>query len=58
MSLVDISPPGFDLAVWLAYATPDNLTGKPFYRTDARPYLHPAAAEKLRAAIDLALRCA
>jgi D-alanyl-D-alanine dipeptidase len=54
MSLVDISPPAFDLSVWLAYATPDNLTGKPFYRADARPYLHPKAAEKLRAAIDLA----
>lgn len=54
MSLVDISPPAFDLVITLAYATPDNLTGRPFYRADARPYLHPDAAECLRAAIDLA----
>ena len=54
MSFVDISPPAFDLSVWLAYATPDNLTGKPFYRADARPYLHPKAVEGLRVAIGLA----
>lgn len=54
MSLVDLSPPAFDLVVSLAYATPDNLTGKPFYRADARPYLRAEAAEALRRAIDLA----
>lgn len=54
MSLVDLSPPAFDLVVSLAYATPDNLTGKPFYRADARPYLRAEAAEALRHAIDLA----
>lgn len=54
MSLVDISPPAFDIVVALAYATPDNLTGKPFYRADARPYLHPKAAECLGKAVELA----
>jgi zinc D-Ala-D-Ala dipeptidase len=41
MSLIDISPPAFDLDIALAYATPDNVTGRAFYRADARPYLHP-----------------
>ena len=54
MSLIDISPPAFDLVVALAYATPDNLTGRAFYRRDARPYLHPKAVECLGAAIALA----
>ncbi len=54
MNLIDISPPAFDLVVALAYATADNVTGKPFYRADARPYLHPMAAECLGKAIDLA----
>ena len=54
MSLIDISPPEFDLVIALAYATADNITGKPFYRTDARPYLHPAAAECLEVAVALA----
>ena len=54
MSLIDISPPEFDLVIALAYATADNITGKPFYRADARPYLHPAAAECLEAAVTLA----
>ena len=54
MSLIDISPPAFDLDVALAYATPDNITGKPFYRADARPYLHPKAVECLAVAIALA----
>ena len=54
MSLIDISPPAFDLEIFLAYATPDNITGKPFYRADARPYLHPKAVEGLRVAIGLA----
>lgn len=54
MTLVDISPPAFDLDVTLVYATPDNLTGKPFYRPDARPYLHEDAADALRRALDLA----
>ena len=28
MSLIDISPPAFDLDIALAYGTPDNVTGK------------------------------
>ena len=54
MSLLDISPPVFDIVIALAYATPDNITGKPFYRADAKPYLHPKAVEGLARAIDLA----
>jgi D-alanyl-D-alanine dipeptidase len=54
MSLIDISPPEFDLVIALAYATSNNITGKPFYRADARPYLHPKAAACLRMAIALA----
>ena len=54
MSLIDISPPKFDLLIELAYATPNNIAGKPFYRADARPYLHPKAAERLGIAIALA----
>ena len=54
MSLIDISPPAFDLDVALAYATPDNITGQPFYRAEARPYLHPKAVECLKIAIALA----
>jgi D-alanyl-D-alanine dipeptidase len=54
MSLIDISAPEFDLVIELAYATSNNITGKPFYRADARPYLHPQAVEGLRTAIALA----
>ena len=54
MSLIDISPPALDLVIALAYATPDNLTGRAFYRRDARPYLHPKAAECIGMAIALA----
>ncbi|MFN8930469.1 MAG: D-alanyl-D-alanine dipeptidase [Alphaproteobacteria bacterium] len=38
----------------LKYATPENFTGKPVYRTGAPCLLHPEAAEKLRVAIKLA----
>jgi len=54
MSLIDISPPAFDLDIALAYATPHNITGRAFYRADARPYLHPKAVEYLDVAIRLA----
>lgn len=54
MSLIDISPPAFDLDIALAYATADNITGKPFYRANARPYLHPDAVACLKTAIGLA----
>lgn len=53
MLLVEIRPPAFDVDVALAYATADNLVGKPIYR-HARCYLHPEAAERLGAAIALA----
>jgi len=55
MSLVPIAPPEFDLDLELAYATPDNFTGKPIY---SRPlcFLHEDAAAKLSVAIDLAGR--
>jgi len=49
MTLVPLSPPDFDLDIALAYATPDNVTGKPIY-TRAEAQLHPdAAAALLRA---------
>jgi D-alanyl-D-alanine dipeptidase len=51
--LVPIGPPDFDVEVALAYATPDNFTGRPVYRR-ARCYLHPKAAEHLKLAIGLA----
>ena len=53
MSLVEIRPPEYDVAIDLAYATARNFTGKPVY---ARPlcYLHPDAAEKFEKAIALA----
>lgn len=55
MSLVRIAPPEFDVDLALAYATPDNFTGKPIYR---RPlcFLHADAAALLRRAIELAGR--
>jgi D-alanyl-D-alanine dipeptidase len=53
MTLVEIAPPHFDVALDIAYATPANFTGKPIY---ARPgcHLHPEAADKLARAIALA----
>ena len=53
MPLLPIAPPAFDVDLALAYATPDNITGKPVYR-HARCYLHPDAAEALARAIALA----
>jgi zinc D-Ala-D-Ala dipeptidase len=53
MSLVALTPPEFDVTLDLAYATPNNFTGKPIYRR-AAAYLHPVAAEHLRRAIKLA----
>lgn len=50
---VEIAPPRFQVALDIRYATADNLTGRPIY---ARPLclLHPAAAERLAVAVDLA----
>ncbi len=53
MALEVISPQGFDVLIDIAYATPNNFTGKPVY---ARPgcYLHPDAAAALKRAVALA----
>jgi D-alanyl-D-alanine dipeptidase len=53
MSLVALTQPEFDIDVDLAYATPNNFTGKPVYRR-AGAYLHPVAASHLQRAIALA----
>jgi D-alanyl-D-alanine dipeptidase len=53
MSMVEITPEDFDVEIALAYATPDNITGKPIY-AHATCYLHADAAEKLKAAVALA----
>src|ERR1044072_334303 len=50
MSMVEITAKDFDVEIALAYATPDNITGKPIYAR-AGCYLHAKAAEKLQAAI-------
>ncbi len=52
-ALVTIDQKAFDVDIALAYATPDNVTGKQIYR-HADCYLHPEAAVCLRRAIDLA----
>ena len=51
--LVEIASPEFDVDFDIAYATPNNFTGKPVY---ARPgcYLHADAADLLQRAISLA----
>lgn len=54
MALVEIAPPTFDVEIALAYAAPDNFTGKPVYRRDARCYLHDEAAMLLERAVRLA----
>ena len=53
MSMVEITPEDFDVEIALAYATPDNITGKPIY-AKANCYLHAQAAEMLKAAVALA----
>lgn len=51
--LIEIAPPVFDVDLSIAYATADNITGRPIY---ARPacYLVSEAAEKLQNAVMLA----
>jgi len=53
MSLVPIHAEEYGVSLALAYATPDNFTGKPVYK---RPhcFLHPDAAQALRRAVELA----
>jgi D-alanyl-D-alanine dipeptidase len=53
MSMVEITAKDFDVEIALAYATPDNITGKPIY-VRAACYLHAHAAEKMKAAVALA----
>jgi D-alanyl-D-alanine dipeptidase len=53
MSMVEITRADFDVEIALAYATPDNITGKPIYR-QAACYLQEKAADRLQAAIRLA----
>lgn len=48
--LVRIGPPDFDIDITLAYATPDNFTGRPVYR-HAHCYLHRTAADALARAV-------
>lgn len=50
MTLVTIAPPAFDVDLAIAYATPENVTGRPIYRR-AAAYLHAEAAARLQAAI-------
>ena len=53
MDLVEIKPPQWDVEIELAYATANNITGKPIYAYP-RCYLHRDAAEALARAIELA----
>src|SRR5579883_1660003 len=54
--LVEITPKTHDAVIALAYATPENFTGKPVYAATAGCYLHEDADAHLRRAIDLAAR--
>lgn len=53
MDLVEIGPPAFDVDIRLAYATPDNFTGRPVYAR-AECWLHRTAAEALARACETA----
>ena len=53
MSMVEITGADFDVEIALAYATPDNITGKPIYAR-AACYLHTDAAVRMKAAVALA----
>lgn len=53
MDLVEIAPPDYDVAIALAYATSDNVTGAPIYR-HPRCYLHRDAADCLAKVVRLA----
>ncbi|MSO92053.1 MAG: D-alanyl-D-alanine dipeptidase [Rhodospirillales bacterium] len=50
MPLVEITEESHGVALSLAYATPDNFTGKPIYRR-AACYLHPDADARLQEAV-------
>lgn len=53
MDLIEIEPHAYDVTLALAYATGDNVLGRPIYR-HARPYLHRDAAIRLAKACSLA----
>lgn len=53
MDMIEIEPSAYDVTLALAYATSNNVLGRPIYR-HARPYLHRDAAACLTRAIDLA----
>ncbi len=55
MPLIEITSRGHGVVLDLAYATPDNFTGRPVYGR-AACYLHPEAEALLRRAVDLADR--
>jgi len=52
-TLIELTKNDFDVEIALAYATPDNFTGKPVY-SRAAAYLHRDAASHLGRAIVLA----
>jgi zinc D-Ala-D-Ala dipeptidase len=52
--LVSIPAAEYGLEIALAYATPDNFTGKPVYAPSAGCWLHVEAAPLLRKAVELA----
>lgn len=52
-NLVKIKQPEFDVDFYVAYATDDNFTGKPLYKS-SDCYLHEEAAMRLQKAIELA----
>ena len=51
--LVELSSSGFDVDQDIAYATANNFTGEPVYKSPGC-YLHPEAAEAMSVACDLA----
>ncbi len=53
-SLIEITREAYAVEIALAYATPNNFTGKPIYAADARCYLNSEAAEKFAIAVKLA----
>lgn len=53
-NLVEIKQGDYDLAIALAYATPNNFTGAPVYGSKAGCYLNLEAASALKTSCDLA----
>lgn len=52
--LVEITELTHGVQIALAYATPQNFTGEPVYKADARCFLHPEAEKCLQHAVKLA----